>query len=107
MKFLIYTILLSTTLFSNNIILTQEEEDFIKDKTFKISITTNWEPFSFKENSDEPMGISYEYWKLIVEKLNLKTQNIFFTNFNKQLFSIKQKESDIIFSAGETSQRKD
>ncbi|MDX4035967.1 ATP-binding protein [Aliarcobacter skirrowii] len=107
MKFLIYTILLSTTLFSNNIILTQEEEDFIKDKTFKISITTNWEPFSFKENSDEPMGISYEYWKLVVEKLNLKTQNIFFTNFNKQLFSIKQKESDIIFSAGETSQRKD
>ena len=107
MKFLIYTILLSTTLFSNNIILTQEEEDFIKDKTFKISITTNWEPFSFKEKSDEPMGISYEYWKLIVEKLNLKTQNIFFTNFNKQLFSIKQKESDIIFSAGETSQRKD
>ena len=107
MKFLIYTILLSTTLFSNNIILTQEEENFIKDKTFKISITTNWEPFSFKEKSDEPMGISYEYWKLIVEKLNLKTQNIFFTNFNKQLFSIKQKESDIIFSAGETSQRKD
>lgn len=107
MKFLIYTILLSTTLFSNNIILTQEEEDFIKDKTFKISITTNWEPFSFKEKSDEPMGISYEYWKLIAEKLNLKTQNIFFTNFNKQLFSIKQKESDIIFSAGETSQRKD
>ncbi|MDX4058741.1 transporter substrate-binding domain-containing protein [Aliarcobacter skirrowii] len=107
MKSLIYTILLSTTLFSNNIILTQEEEDFIKDKTFKISITTNWEPFSFKEKSDEPMGISYEYWKLIVEKLNLKTQNIFFTNFNKQLFSIKQKESDIIFSAGETSQRKD
>ncbi|MDD2507684.1 MAG: transporter substrate-binding domain-containing protein [Aliarcobacter skirrowii] len=107
MKFLIYTILLSTTLFSNNIILTQEEEDFIKNKTFKISITTNWEPFSFKEKSDEPMGISYEYWKLIVEKLNLKTQNIFFTNFNKQLFSIKQKESDIIFSAGETSQRKD
>ncbi|RXJ97032.1 hypothetical protein CRU94_02630 [Arcobacter sp. AHV-9/2010] len=107
MKFLIYTILLSTILFSNSINLTKEEEDFIKDKTFKISITTNWEPFSFKEKSDEPMGISYEYWKLIVEKLNLKTQNIFFTNFNKQLFSIKQKESDIIFSAGETSQRKD
>ncbi|MCT7445626.1 ATP-binding protein [Aliarcobacter skirrowii] len=111
MKIFLTTILIVINLFSQdidtNLQLTQQEKEFIEKTHFNVAITTNWEPFSFKEKSDEPMGISYEYWKLIVEKLNLKTQNIFFTNFNKQLFSIKQKESDIIFSAGETSQRKD
>ncbi|WP_418184891.1 ATP-binding protein [Aliarcobacter vitoriensis] len=106
MKKFIITIFLFTNLFSQNIELTKEEQNFINNTNLRVSITTNWQPFSFTEK-EQPLGISYEYWKLIVEKLDLKTQNIFFNNFNKQLESLKNKESDIIFSVGETISRKE
>ena len=92
--------------YKQKINLTNEEIEFIKEHTIKTSVSYNWEPFSFK-SGDKALGISSEYWNLITNKLNLKSENIFYDNFTAQLDSIKDKSADIIYSTGETSQRKE
>ncbi|BAK72172.1 transporter substrate-binding domain-containing protein [Arcobacter sp. L] len=87
--------------------LTDEELNFIKNNIIKVSISNSWEPFTFKSKNSDPIGISSEYWKLILNKLNLKTKNEFYETFSQQLNSIKDKKSDLIFSVGETPQRKE
>lgn len=93
--------------FKQTIGLTKEEEDFIKNNKIKVSVSNAGEPFTFKSKNDEAIGISSEYWNMIVKKLNLNTQNSFSETFNQQLESIRKKEMDIIYSAGETPQRKE
>ena len=87
--------------------LTNEEIAFLKKHTINTSISNSWAPFSFKSNSEEAQGISSEYWELILKKLNGKNKNVFFDNFSDQLEGIKNKENDLIFSVGETPQRKE
>jgi signal transduction histidine kinase len=91
--------------FKQQINLTDKELEFIKNTKIKVSISNSWEPFTFKSKSNEPFGISSEYWNLISKKIGLETQNEFFKTFNQQLASIKNKNSDLIYSAGETPQR--
>ncbi len=93
--------------FKQQIDLTAKELDFIKNNKINVSISNSWEPFTFKSKNNEVLGISSEYWKLIASKLDLKTQNEFFETFDQQLSSIKEKKSDLIYSAGETPQRKE
>ena len=87
--------------------LTNEEIAFLKKHTINTSISNSWAPFTFKSNAGEAQGISSEYWELILEKLNAKNKNVFFDNFSDQLEGIKNKENDLIFSVGETPQRKE
>ena len=93
--------------FKLQIDLTKEELEFIKNHKIKVSISNSWEPFAFKSTTNEAVGISSEYWDIIQNKLNLNTENKFFETFNEQLNSIKNNESDVIYSAGETPQRKE
>ncbi len=93
--------------FKQQISLTDEEKIFLEKNKIRISVSNAWEPFTFKSSNNEAVGISAEYWNLIAKKLNLKYENIFFETFSKQLDSIKNKEADIIYSVGETSNRKE
>ena len=93
--------------FKQQLNLTKEEIEFLKNKTIKTSISNLWEPFAFKSKDGEAQGISSEYWELIINKLNVTNKNIFFDNFSDQIESIKNKDTDLIFSAGETPQRKE
>jgi signal transduction histidine kinase/ABC-type amino acid transport substrate-binding protein len=93
--------------FKQQISLTKEEIEFIKNTTIKASISNAWEPFAYKSDDNNALGISSEYWGLISEKLNLTTKNIFYDNFTSQLDSIKDKSADIIYSTAETDQRKE
>ncbi|MDZ7818888.1 MAG: transporter substrate-binding domain-containing protein [Aliarcobacter sp.] len=93
--------------FKQQLNLTNEELNFLKDYTIKTSISNAWEPFAFKSDKEKAQGISSEYWELIINKLDIKNQNIFFDTFSNQLDSIKNKTADLIFSAGETPQRKE
>ena len=93
--------------FKQQINLTPEEKNFLEKNIIKVSVSNSWEPFTFKSKNNEAIGISAEYWKLIASKLNLKYENNFFQTFNQQIQAIKNKESDLIYSAGETSNRKE
>ena len=110
MKIFLTTILLVINLFSQdidtNLQLTQQEKEFIEKTHFNIAITKNWYPFSFEEDNNKALGISSEFWEIIVNKLNLKTTNIFFKSFDEQIKSLQSGKSDIIFSIGESESRK-
>jgi len=93
--------------FKQEISLTKEEKSFLQNNKIRISVSNAWEPFTSKSKNDEPIGISAEYWKLVANKLNINYENIFFDTFNQQLDSIKHKEADIIYSVGETVNRKE
>ena len=85
MKIFLTTILLVINLFSQdintNLELTLKEKEFIEKTHFNIAITKNWYPFSFEEDNHKALGISSEFWEIIVKKLNLKTTNTFFIFF--------------------------
>ena len=110
MKIFLTTILLVINLFSQdintNLELTLKEKEFIEKTHFNIAITKNWYPFSFEEDNHKALGISSEFWEIIVKKLNLKTSNTFFNSFDEQIKSFQSGKSDIIFSAGESESRK-
>ena len=110
MKIFLTTILLVINLFSQdidtNLQLTTQEKEFIEKTHFNIAITKNWYPFSFEEDNNKALGISSEFWEIIVNKLNLKTSNTFFNSFDEQIKSFQSGKSDIIFSAGESESRK-
>ena len=93
--------------FKQQINLTKEEKDFLAKNSIKVSVSNSWEPFTFKSKNNEAIGISAEYWELIATKLDLKYENSFFQTFNQQITSIKNKESDLIYSVGETANRKE
>ena len=91
-------------LYSNQEIeLLEKDKEYIEKNSFNVAITKNWYPFSFRSDTGEPSGISFEFWELVVEKLSLKTNNIFYDSFHEQLEALKFGKSDIIFSAGDSS----
>ena len=110
MKIFLTTILLVINLFSQdintNLELTLQEKEFIEKTHFNVAITKNWYPISFEKDKDKALGISSEFWEIIVNKLNLKTTNIFFKSFDEQIKSLQSGKSDIIFSIGESESRK-
>ena len=110
MKIFLTTILIIINLFSQdidtNLQLTTQEKEFIEKTHFNVAITKNWYPISFERDKDKALGISSEFWEIIVNKLNLKTTNIFFKSFDEQIKSFQSGKSDIIFSVGESESRK-
>ena len=110
MKIFLATILIVINLFSQdidtNLQLTQQEKEFIEKTHFNVAITKNWYPISFEGDKDKALGISSEFWEIIVKKLNLKTSNTFFNSFDEQIKSLQSGKSDIIFSVGESESRK-
>ncbi len=93
--------------YKQQISLTSEEKIFLEKNKIKVSVSNAWEPFTFKSKNNEAIGISSEYWNLIVAKLDLKYENIFFETFNQQIENIKYKTADLIYSAGETTNRRE
>lgn len=95
------------TNFKQQLKLTQEEKDFLTKNLIKVSVSNAWEPFTFKSKNDKAIGISAEYWELIAKKVGLQYQNVFSKTFKEQINNIKTKENDLIYSIGETANRKD
>ena len=93
--------------YKQQISLTSEEKIFLEKNKIKVSVSNAWEPFTFKSKNNEAIGISSEYWNLIAAKLDLKYENIFFETFNQQIENIKYKTADLIYSAGETTNRRE
>jgi len=85
--------------------LTQKEKEFIEKTPLTISISKDFKPISFQDESKNPAGIATEYWKILTKKLNLNTTYKFSDVFSKQLESIKNKKADLILSTGKTKKR--
>lgn len=93
--------------YKHSIQLTHEERSFLQNNKLKVSISKSWEPFSFRSLNNKAIGISSEYWDLISKKLDIDYEEHFFKTFGKQLLAIENKESDLIYSTGETLEKKE
>jgi ABC-type amino acid transport substrate-binding protein/signal transduction histidine kinase len=89
---------------SPKINLTNEEKIFIKNKIINIAFPKNWAPFSFIDNN-KPYGLGYDFWKLISDKIGIKSRIIQKDTFTKALEMIKNKESDIIITTTKTKDK--
>jgi len=82
---------------ANTIILTQEEEDFIKTyPTVKVAMMPDFTPFSYILD-DEPVGMEHDLLKIISQRTGLKFEKIvdkWSTNYNK----FRTKKIDMITS---------
>jgi two-component system, NarL family, sensor histidine kinase EvgS len=86
------------------ILFTQEELDFIKNKTVNLAFFNKWAPIIFTENAKN-YGLAFDMWEYIADKANLKTNIIIKDSFDDVLKSIKDKTSDIMISTSKTSDR--
>jgi signal transduction histidine kinase/ABC-type amino acid transport substrate-binding protein len=92
---------------ANTLKLTKEEEEFLKSRTFNVSVSTNWKPFIFLSDNNEPAGLAAEYWDYISKKLDIKSKYYFQNSFSRQLEEIKNRSSDLIFSTGDIRERRE
>ncbi|NVJ52611.1 MAG: transporter substrate-binding domain-containing protein [Campylobacteraceae bacterium] len=91
---------------SKGLILSDEEKKFIQNNIINISFTSNWRPFSYVKDN-QPQGLAYDYWNLISNKVNLKTNYIFEDKFTKSLDLIKEKKRDILLLTSNTKEREE
>jgi len=92
-------------MYKRTISLTQEEKEFIKNKIFNISVSTEWKPITFRNNKNEADGIATDVWEEISRKLKLKYNYNFSDSFSEQINSLKNRSNDIIFSVGKTKEK--
>lgn len=83
--------------------LTTTEKEYIKNNTIKIGMVKEYYPFSFKQNG-KINGFSYEYFKLLASKVNLKYE-IDINNWSTTLENFKNKKTDIIDAISYTKER--
>ncbi|RXJ88331.1 hypothetical protein CRV01_13005 [Arcobacter sp. CECT 8983] len=91
---------------SKGLILSDEEKEFIQNNVINISFTSNWRPFSYVKDN-QPQGLAYDYWNLISNKVNLKTNYIFEDKFTKSLDLIKEKKRDLLLLTSNTKEREE
>ncbi|WP_417333617.1 transporter substrate-binding domain-containing protein [Halarcobacter sp.] len=91
---------------SKALTLTDKEKEFIQNNVINISFTSNWRPFSFVKDN-QPQGLAYDYWNIISNKVNLKTNYIYEDNFTNALKEIKNKNRDIILLTSNTKEREE
>lgn len=85
---------------------TSKEQAFIQNTTVKAATTTNWPPFAFvNASSQKAAGIGFDYWQEIVTAAGLQTDIAHFSDFSKQLKSLKDKQVDLMYSSGITEDR--
>ncbi|GAB6073938.1 transporter substrate-binding domain-containing diguanylate cyclase [Nautilia lithotrophica] len=91
-------------LFANDVALNKKEQNYIKSHTFKCITTTTWAPFNtFKNGQLE--GISVDIWKIIKNKLNIKSHCIIAPTWESVIDAIKSKRADITLGTDITPEK--
>ena len=86
--------------------LTTEERAWIRvNPEIRVGNEIDWPPFDFVENG-KPMGYSIDFFKLIAQKVGLKTQFINGYTWAELLDMLKDGELDVLPAIYETEERK-
>ena len=83
--------------------LTSLEKEYLNKHTIKIAMTKDYYPFTYEENG-KINGFSYEYFKLLASKVNLKYE-IQLNYWSTNLKNFRDKKIDIIDGISYTKQR--
>ncbi len=108
MKFLrLIFILISTNifLFSQEINLTPEEKDFLKNNSpIRLHNELNWPPYNFNENG-QPKGFSIDYMNLLAKKLNIDVKYITGPSWDEFMNMLQEDKIDAIINISKNEQR--
>ncbi len=106
-KLLIFCIFITTlnsnVILSNNILLNNEEKQWIKTHNVKIGVE-QWTPILFSHNGSDIDGICGDFTKLIIERTGLKT-TIVSDEWIKLIKGMKNKTIDLLPDVFRTIQR--
>jgi diguanylate cyclase (GGDEF)-like protein/PAS domain S-box-containing protein len=93
--------------FKNNLNLTKEELNYLKDKKeISYCIDPNWMPFEKKVNSKH-IGITSDYFKIFEKKIGIPLKFIPTSSWGESLTYIENRKCDVLSLLLETSKRKD
>lgn len=78
------------------ITLTAEEQAYLKDLgTLQVGSFNNYAPFSFLDESGEPVGIAADYWELVADQLGV-TVEYFPSPISEQIASLRSGDLDTL-----------
>lgn len=108
-KIVILLIILLNILIANEneINLTPEEKNYLKNKNITMCVDPDWEPFEKINKYGFHEGISADIIKLISNKLNIKIELIPTKDWDESIDFSKQKKCDILSFLNETPKRKE
>ena len=108
-KIVILLIILLNILIANEneINLTPEEKDYLKNKNITMCVDPDWEPFEKINEDGEHEGIAADIISLIATKLGIKIKLIPTKNWDESIKYSKEKKCDILSFLNETPQRKE
>lgn len=75
--------------------LSQKEADFLKNTTVKVISSNTWAPINMFDNDEELSGIAIDFWELIKQRANIKSETKIVKKWNDVLDAIKEKQADI------------
>ena len=88
-----------------NIILTDEEKNFLKQNPkIKVHNESNWPPFNYSVNN-LPLGFSIDYMNLLASKIGLSLEYVAGFTWDEFLEKIKKNEIDVMLNIAKTDDR--
>jgi len=100
---IIFAILLP--LYSDKIILTKAEREFIDSHYIKCETTTTWQPFNTTKDG-KLSGIAIDYWNIIKKQLHIKSYCTPVNSWSQVLYDIKNKKADISLCTADTPDKR-
>jgi len=97
-------LLYALVLFANDVNLTKEEKQYISSHVVKCITTATWAPFNTYKNG-RLAGISVDFWKLVKQRLNLKSKCIIADTWPDVIEAIKYKKADITLGTDITPEK--
>lgn len=98
----IYFLLFSCLVFANDnliqndyIKLSEKEAKFLESTTVKVISSNTWAPINMYDDNEKLSGIAIDFWKLISERANIKTDTTIVKKWNTVLNAIEKKNADI------------
>lgn len=111
MKFLLNGVILFLSIFSylfaDQASLTQKELNFLKNTPEIRCVTTDsWAPFNIQGKDKNVVGISIDFWDIIVKEVGINTKKCkALDSFTEVLDAIKMKKADITLSTSASKDR--
>ena len=108
MKILFLLFLCFSYLFSKNIMLDENETNYLKNKKIiTMCVDPDWEPFEKINEDGFHEGISADIIRLVSDKLNIKIELIPTKTWDESIAFSKNKKCDILSFLNETPKRKE
>jgi len=104
MKKILFLLLFSLLLYADTLPLTFQEKELINTQSFNCISTGSWAPFNLWENN-QFTGIGFDYWNLLRQRLNIKSECQHVSSWVEVLEKIKNKSADVTVATQSTKER--